>query len=320
MARRPQERALVTATSMYVPKGARVSFAADDFEAPPVIIDDPVRLRDTPRSQNLAPLGHGQSARGRNRKLTRAQTRTSFVDKALDSTDAPTKTLRVMADVNLSALKLFAQLDADGSGHLDLDETAKLSQLLGVNATQSEVRQAFAEMDDDGNGEVSFEEFQRWWQNVKENDRRKVRRKVRNAFHNLDRNKDGTIDKEEFAGFMTPTMSRLMNLLGKPFDLEKDWALMHRSFVERGGELTDDLLVSFSLFEKWWKFRNGIDDCEIPVIPETMALRINEAVRATSRPVANPAGCRGLIFRLRLLVCAAALCYVLDRGQWIPPH
>jgi len=155
---------------------------------------------------------------------------------------------------------------------------------------------------------------------VKENDRRKVRRKVRNAFHNLDRNKDGTIDKEEFAGFMTPTMSRLMNLLGKPFDLEKDWALMHRSFVERGGELTDDLLVSFSLFEKWWKFRNGIDDCEIPVIPETMALRINEAVRATSRPVANPAGCRGPFFRLCLLVCAAALCYVLDRGQWIPPH
>lgn len=316
MARRPQESALVTATSMYVPKGARVSFCADDFEAPPVIIDDPVRLRDTPRSQNLGPVEQRQSARTRNRQLTRAQTRTSFVDKALDSADAPTQTLRIMADVNLTAMKLFAELDTDGSGYLDLDEVAKLSQMLGVNATRSEVQKAFAEMDNDANGEVSFEEFQRWWQNVKENDRRKVRRKVRNAFHKLDHNKDGTIDKEEFAGFMSPSMSRLMSLLGEPFDLEKDWALMHRSFVERGGALTDDLLVSFSLFEKWWKFRNGIDDSEIPVIPETMALRINEAVR----PVATAACCHGPVFRVCLLVCAAAWCNMLDRGQWILPH
>ena len=108
-----------------------------------------------------------------------------------------------------------------------------------------------------------------------------------------------------------------MNLLGDPFDLEKDWALMHRRFVERGGELTDSLLVSFSLFEKWWKLRNGIEDAEIPVIPEAMALRINEAVRFVATPTRCPTG---VVHSRRLMQCAAPCCDVLDREQWILPH
>jgi hypothetical protein len=74
-------------------------------------------------------------------------------------------------------------------------------------------------------------------------------------------------------------MSGVMGLLGGPFDLGMDWALMHKNHVDRGEELTDMLPVNFSLFESWWKARNGIDDGEVPVIPEAMALRIDEAVR-----------------------------------------
>ena len=51
-------------------------------------------------------------------------------------------------------------------------------------------------------------------------------------------------------------------------------------------------------------------------IQQTMALRINEAVR----PVATAACCHGPVFRVCLLVCAAAWCNMLDRGQWILPH
>lgn len=278
-------KALVTSTSMYVPKGARVSFEDD----PPT---EQLRLRDVPRSNSLKRTESRLSlgSRPRNRALTRIQTRTSYVDKAYDSMGSPTATFRVMSDANMTAKKLFTQLDADGSGYLDVDEVENLARMLGVQANEGEVRTAFEEMDDDGNGEISFEEFSSWWQNVRENDRRKVRRKVRNAFHKLDRHGNGTINKQEFAMLMSMKMRKLMNLLGEPFDLEKDWALVHRSFVERGGELTDSLLVSFSLFEKWWKFRNGIEDFDLPVIPETMALRINEAVRFVATPTRRPTG------------------------------
>jgi hypothetical protein len=109
----------------------------------------------------------------------------------------------------------------------------------------------------------------------------------RNAFHKLDKNGDGTIFKYEFEALMSKKMSNIMRLLGGPFDLEKDWRLMHINHLERGGELTEKLPVSFSLFESWWKNRNGIDDGEVPVIPEAMALRINEAVRTVST-ILNP--------------------------------
>lgn len=306
-----EPRALVTATSMYVPKGARVSF--EDGEPTEQVHLRDIRARNLNRSETRLSLG----SRPRNRALTRVQTRTSYVDKAFNSMDSPTVTFRAMSAADMTAKKLFTSLDTDGSGFLDLDEVAKLSQMLGVEATKQEVRAAFEEMDDDGNGEISFQEFASWWQNVRENDRRKVRRKVRNAFHKLDRNGDGTIDKQEFAMMMSSQTKKLMNLLGGEFDLEKDWALMHRAFVERGGELTDSLLVSFSLFEKWWKFRNGIEDSEIPVIPETMALRISEAVRF----VALPARCPTRIVRIcRLMQCVVPCCDVLDRQQWILLH
>lgn len=303
-----EPRALVTQTSMYVPKGARVSFTDGKPK-------EQVHLRDI-RTQKLNRVETrlGLGSRPRNRALTRDQTRFSFVDKAFDSTNS-TVTFRAMSAAENTAKKLFTSLDTDGSGYLDLDAVAKLSQMLGVQATKREVRAAFEEMDDDGNGEISFKEFATWWQNVRENDRRKVRRKVRNAFHKCDRNGDGTIDKQEFATMMSMQTKKLVNLLGEKFDLEKDWALMHRAFVERGGELTDSLLVSFSLFEKWWKFRNGIEDSEIPVIPETMALRINEAVCF----VVPLARCPSRVVRICRLM-QLFRCDVLDRQEWILPH
>ena len=300
--RRPA--ALVTETSMYVPKGARVSFVGED-DAP---TDAKVRWGDPepePKDRRLKP---------RTRKLTRSETRTSYVDKAFSSMDSPTHTFRVMSQHDMTARKLFATLDSDGNGCLDPEEVASLSVMLGVEMSKHDVRKAFEEMDDDGNGEISFEEFSRWWQNVRENDRRKVRRQVRNAFHKLDRNNDGTIDKQEFATLMSIRVRKVMNLMGEPFDLERDWALMHRSYVERGGELSDDLLVSFTLFEKWWKYRNGIDDCEVPVIPETMALRINEAVRGPRRhPLPPRPAIAPESMECLLMPCAVRCCDVLHR-------
>jgi Ca2+-binding EF-hand superfamily protein len=291
-------RKLQTSTSMYMPQGASPtertsSDGSAGFASTPG--SGSAGGLGTPGSGSAGGLGSpgGRLAQLRpiRKKLTRGETRTSFMDRSLDSKGdrdgAPTKTFRLMSDTNMSALKLFKTLDVDNSGCLDLDEVAKLAELLEVSMPKSGVRRSFEEMDEDGDGEVTFEEFAIWWQNVKENDRRKVRRMVRNAFHKLDRNGDGTIHKHEFKALMNAKMRKVMKLLGGPFDLEKDWALMHRAYVERGGQLDDHLPVSFSLFESWWKNRNGIDDGEVPVIPEAMALRINDAVRTLDTPFCN---------------------------------
>ena len=43
------------------------------------------------------------------------------------------------------------------------------------------------------------------------------------------------------------------------------------------------------MFEKWWKLRNGIDDAEIPVLPESMAKEVNEFVRFDPLSLASSA-------------------------------
>ena len=44
-----------------------------------------------------------------------------------------------------------------------------------------------------------------------------------------------------------------------------------------------------AVFEKWWKLRNGIDDAEIPVLPESMAKEVNEFVRLEPLSLASAA-------------------------------
>ena len=44
-----------------------------------------------------------------------------------------------------------------------------------------------------------------------------------------------------------------------------------------------------AVFEKWWKLRNGIDDAEIPVLPESMAKEVNEFVRLEPFSLASAA-------------------------------
>ena len=48
-------------------------------------------------------------------------------------------------------------------------------------------------------------------------------------------------------------------------------------------------MVVPAVFEKWWKLRNGIDDAEIPVLPESMAKEVNEFVRFDPLSLASSA-------------------------------
>ncbi len=64
--------------------------------------------------------------------------------------------------------KLFGQIDEDGSGLLDRDEVAALSEQLGAPLTKVKLDAAMADMDEDGSGEVDFDEFKIWWARVKD--------------------------------------------------------------------------------------------------------------------------------------------------------
>lgn len=63
--------------------------------------------------------------------------------------------------------QLFSKIDEDGSGLLDRDEVAALSEQLGAPLTKVKLDAAMADMDEDGSGEVDFDEFRAWWARVK---------------------------------------------------------------------------------------------------------------------------------------------------------
>lgn len=69
-------------------------------------------------------------------------------------------------DVELrnQARRMFAMVDADGSGALDKGEVAVLCAELGLGElSASELDAAMFEMDDDRSGTVNFGEFLQWW-------------------------------------------------------------------------------------------------------------------------------------------------------------
>jgi len=59
--------------------------------------------------------------------------------------------------------KMFHELDADGSGLLDMDEIKQLCQDLGLNLTEEEYGMVMAKIDEDNSGECDFDEFFEWY-------------------------------------------------------------------------------------------------------------------------------------------------------------
>eukprot|EP01052_Picozoa_sp_SAG31_P013750 SAG31_NODE_835_length_11646_cov_11.142201_10_plen_234_part_00 len=66
--------------------------------------------------------------------------------------------------------KIFAQLDEDGSGYIDMGEAKRAVQMLaaqtGLELEDDEIEDELDEMDEDGNGDVSLSEFTTWWKSV----------------------------------------------------------------------------------------------------------------------------------------------------------
>ena len=63
------------------------------------------------------------------------------------------------AAIRAEAQRLFAQIDLNGDGTLNVDELKALARQLGVELSQRAAESVFVDLDTDGNGEIDFEEF-----------------------------------------------------------------------------------------------------------------------------------------------------------------
>eukprot|EP01043_Picozoa_sp_COSAG02_P000279 COSAG02_NODE_5_length_66751_cov_63.939148_25_plen_841_part_00 len=173
------------------------------------------------------------------------------------------------------AWEWFKELDDDSSGELDMAEAKQLC--VKLNLKVKNFAKVFAELDAGGDGTVSFTEFVHWFNERKTAERREMRLQIRDLFQKIDRDKSGCLSKDEIRTLVKKSGKKL-NLVDPPFDLEKDWAAMHKIGEERDmlGEIVQEGEVTFAHFEDWWKDRSGIVDVAIPVLPEFMVLRIAE--------------------------------------------
>lgn len=183
----------------------------------------------------------------------------------------PPSHMASMDGIYMDAWKWFQELDVDDSGSLEMEEVARLMKRLHIKVPNRDIKSTFKEMDVAGNGEVSFEEFGSWWNSQKEAERRRMRRNVKEVFESVDADDSGRLDKEEFAQVAKKAKSMLG--IDPPFDAESDW----EKVAKRKNPSTGEDEVTYQAFEAWWKERLGIVDADIPVLPEYMVQKIDEA-------------------------------------------
>lgn len=195
----------------------------------------------------------------------------------------------------------FQRVDEDKSGVLDLGEVGELGKQLGLNWSKSQLKHAFDEMADstgfykdentlkvEGGSPmehgVTFQLFAQWWARHTAIKRRNMRRTVRELFDSADTSRNGVLDREEFTRLVQKanSSSSLPFILGgKVFDKSAEdeaWNDIPKVPFSEGTRFG----INFAGFEEWWKFKAGISDPDIPVLPEYMVSQISEKVEALS--------------------------------------
>jgi Ca2+-binding EF-hand superfamily protein len=174
-----------------------------------------------------------------------------------------------LSDEDAAAWAWFCALDQDGSGGLDRDEMWPLVKKVGLNISRRQFERKFGELDPSATGAVSFNAFNVWWRGMRETERREMRRQVKDVFDAVDTDQSGRLSKAEFAKLVSRAKKHLR--LVPPFDLDKDWRLCK---TIRYGDNEEEL--TYPAFERWWKERLGVDDADIPVLPEHMVMMADE--------------------------------------------
>lgn len=172
---------------------------------------------------------------------------------------------------NAVAWAAFTKLDEDESGTLDRRELGQLIASLNMKMSTKDLDKHFDKMDPMDTGFISFDSFCVFFNAIKAKERRKLIRKLKERFHKADVRDTGLLRQGEF--------ERLVNdshiLLDPPFDREEDWQSCRKTRTGTFPNFTYEL--DYASFEAWYKERLGIDDPNIPVLPEFMVQKIEEA-------------------------------------------
>ena len=138
---------------------------------------------------------------------------------------------RIKGDV----YEVFDDLDQNKNGQIDPEELQELFKKVGIEeATQEKLDATAKEIDAAGNGIITKSEFVTWY--IKSEKR--IEKETREIFDKFDKNRSGTIDKEEIR-------SLLETLGNKPTDGEVEEAINTVNITE--GEL------NYEDFNRWYK-------------------------------------------------------------------
>lgn len=60
-------------------------------------------------------------------------------------------------------IKVFKNMDKDGSGYIDVNELKDISKELGRPLDAAELEECMKDLDYNKDNKISFEEFSEWW-------------------------------------------------------------------------------------------------------------------------------------------------------------
>ncbi len=73
--------------------------------------------------------------------------------------------MKPLAEEQLAEVKKnFDFFDRDGNGEIDVEEFAKLLQVLSPDSNDEQAKRGFAIIDENDDGHIDFDEFLEWWQ------------------------------------------------------------------------------------------------------------------------------------------------------------
>lgn len=148
--------------------------------------------------------------------------------------------------------RAFEDVDTDRSGTLDKEEVRALTQILGRNVSDNELKAMMREMDGDGGGDIDFAEFFSWWNRSNGSGSPGggelkatlqamgdiTRADVKDAFDAVDTDRGGTLDRQE--------VRKLSENLGRPVDDSELAKMMSEMDADGSGE------VDFNEFYAWF--------------------------------------------------------------------
>jgi Ca2+-binding EF-hand superfamily protein len=172
---------------------------------------------------------------------------------------------------NAVAWAAFAKLDEDCSGTLDRAELSHLVTSLNMKMSSKALDKHFDKMDAMETGTINFDQFCVFFNAIKAKERRRLIRKLKERFHKADVRNTGLLNQDEFEQLVRNSHITL----DPPFDPVADWDACKK---KRTGEFPNfKYELAYPAFEAWYKERLGIDDPNIPVLPEFMVRKIEEA-------------------------------------------